>query len=303
MHEIKYTEGSKPVLGIKVTLDDIVNYEKNIDHLDHHNGHVKSGIKERLKEYTSFGSYSSKWARDPSERAVTREAIDNRLRGIGDAKVAAMIKNASPKIADGITFESLNELELEAGLLCGEEIDFDAYQRGDARCLGRWNCNVTEDGDRVVKIVIGMGGNCLMKPEDLASMAANGFALGRKYEEAGYSVEWSCFIANKRDGLNGREVISVVLFDVGRATIGQVEAMIASPMMFRVFGFAQQDFITGIKYDSGYGYPINHKQNPESMPLVSDALLYWCGKDSVVIHVGASERSISEALRSERKVA
>jgi hypothetical protein len=182
--------------------------------------------------------------------------------------------------------------EIEFGRMVGTEVDMDAYLRGESRCLGTISMPEMENGERVMRIAVGIGGNCMVTSEELVKRAAIVLKVVEEYSEAGYQVEVYAFCA-VRKGNKSENAVSII--DCSKSAAGQVVSAMASTKFFRTMIFALLAILPDIGY--GLGYPINHTQQPEKMPDVTATLKKVLGAHTKVIHAGANEKQVRDALK------
>lgn len=286
MRQLKKTAD---VVGIEVTPSDL-NDLRNGKLWDKATNRTPQQARDGFNE--TFGSqFYRGWAKDPDGLA-SLELLEKRFRGDFDWAMAELNKGSTDVIGN---VESLNELELHDRQLVGEEINWDAYERGDCRCLGEWRINPVENGERVLKIAVGIGANCMASPEEVVRMATPAFAIAKAYAEAGYGVEMIAFSAVKGGIGNGGKA-GVVAINCGEATISQAVSMLASALVFRSTVLRMQDYIEGWRHEFGYGSPIDHKQTRHSMATISNYLHDNYGDDLIVVHSGANTEQIKAAL-------
>lgn len=183
--------------------------------------------------------------------------------------------------------------DFEFGLLSGTEVDMDAYFRHDPRCLGRIIMPEIENGERIMRIAVGIGGNCGIDSETLVKRAAIVLKVVQEYSDAGYGVEVFAFSAGTNE-YNGKEP-HVAIIDCSRAVPGQVISAMASTKVFRSLVFAVIAMIPGINQYS-LGYPVGHDQNAKAMPATEKLIKEVLGQNTKVIFAGADEKNVREVL-------
>jgi hypothetical protein len=225
------------------------------------------------------------WYQDPD-----RGSLDDRLRGkfqyaedlMRKMKVDASCGNIVSLMPD-----------IEFGMLDGTEVDFDQYLRHDPRCLGRINMPEAENGERIIRIAVGIGGNCGISPEELVRRAALVLKVVQEYAEAGYGVEAYAFFATSLNCRPGDSRIGII--DCTQAATGQIVSAMASSRVFRSLVFALMDVIPDMT--PYIGYPIGFTQNPEHIPDTNEKLKKVLGDNTKIVHAGANENQIREALK------
>lgn len=238
------------------------------------------------QSYVDDARRMNSWSDDPDE---STPHIDKRLRG--DFKYA---RELMKKVNVGSVAGNIQSLhpEIEFGRMTGTEVDMDAYLRGESRCLGTINMPELENGERVMRIAVGIGGNCMVTSEELVRRAAIVLKVVEEYSEAGYQVEVYAFCAVRKCNKNEN---AVAIIDCSKSAAGQVISAMASTKFFRTMIFALLAILPDIGY--GLGYPINHTQQPEKMNDITARLKKVLGSNTKVIHAGANEKQVREALR------
>lgn len=226
-----------------------------------------------------------RWYDDPGNGDVPE-----RLRGSFEYATELMKKINVGTVAGNI---SSLQPDFEFGLLAGTEVDYDQYLRHDPRCLGRIVMPEMENGERIMRVAVGIGGNCGVSAEELVNRAAIVLKVVQEYAEAGYGVEVYAFSAGQV-GWDGSRLFTAIV-DCSRSTTGQIISAMASAKVFRTLIFAALASIPDSPMN--LGYPINHTQNASQMPRVADQLKKHLGNHTKIIFAGASESQVREALK------
>lgn len=236
---------------------------------------------------------SDSWLNDPDFGTP-----DQRFKG--DFKYAQeIIQKTNTKIDIG-NIESL-QADINYGLYDGTEVDMDAYLTGQSNCLGRINLPVIDNGERTIKVAIGIGGNCLISAKDLVVRAAKVLSAVRQYEEAGYGIELYAMyfgrINNWKDISEDGDNVACALIDCSRAATGQAISAMASAKIFRTYVFACLATIPDIGY--GLSYPIDHAQSPGQMDTARKVIKKYLGQNTKVVFAGADEEQIAKDLAAK----
>lgn len=186
--------------------------------------------------------------------------------------------------------------EIQFGMYDGTEIDYEAYLRHDHRCLGRIEMPEAENGDRTVRFVLGVGGHCGIKSQELVNRAAKLLKAVEEYESAGYGVEVFALYAAQQD--NERDsTFCNVLIDCSRSSSGQIISAIGSTKIFRTLVFAMRYAVPGGHRDGGMGYSVNHSQNARYIPKLNAHIREILGTHTKIVNADANEKQIQEGLR------
>lgn len=180
--------------------------------------------------------------------------------------------------------------EYEFGHMVGTEIDFDQYFKHDPRCLGVLKNNESDDGQRVIRIAVGLGGSAWRTSEDMATQTAKTLKVAKQYEEAGYGVELYGMYASfdKEDRKPG-----VYLIDCSRASVGQAVSVLCSTKLFRTIGFT---IMACMGHSPGWSYPIWTELENRLMPECEKIVKSMIGNDTKVIFPGYSDEQITKIL-------
>jgi hypothetical protein len=235
-----------------------------------------------VNSFVSDAKADSYWSNDPGTGNIT-----NRVRG--DFEYARDVMKSYKPIDLAGNIESL-QASIEWGRHDGTFIDFDAYFNGEPEFMGEVVTPVVEDGERTMRIAVGIGGNCGIKAEELVKRAARVLRVANAYSEAGYNVELYAFCPVLYDSGNyDRKCIAII--DCSGSTVGQSVAMMSSAKVFRSLVFAMicwEDTVFCC------GYPVNHTQNRGAMDSVTKQIRSVLGANTRVIHAGASDEQIKE---------
>ena len=243
-------------------------------------------VGSMAQDYVRQASQRDSWSDDPGQGAVPE-----RLRGDFKYAVELMKTINVGAVAGNIT--SLAP-DFEFGLLEGTEVNMDQYLRHEPRCMGRIVMPEAADGERIIRVAVGVGGNCGTSSEELVKRAAIVLKVIQEYSDAGYGVEVFAFSAGSIDH-DGRGRLFTAIVDCSRSATGQIISAMASTKVFRTLIFAA---LSEIPNAPGYlGYPINHKQAAHAIPRVHEQLKKHLGKNIKIIAAGASEEQVREALK------
>lgn len=246
-------------------LDGSVKPESNSDE-------CRSFIKDALSD--------NSWSNDPGPGNVK-----DRVRG--DFKFAREVMAGYKPLELAGNIESL-QAQIAWGREVGTFIDVDAYFAGENEFHGEIVMPVIDDGERTMRIAIGIGGNCSISSQELVKRAARVLRVAAAYDEAGYSVElYAFFAAQVKYRNNSDHVIAIV--DCSQATVGQSVAMLSSTKVFRSLVFSLVCWETSVPM---CGYPVNHSQSPEDMGTINKHIREVLGNNCKVIHAGASDEQI-----------
>lgn len=259
---------------------DMMKYGKGVENL-------QNDGKEYLERAKRVNKYDN-WAEDPDFGTSYQ-------RCSGDFAYATELMKKTKIDLDCGNIASLQP-SYEFGLLTGTEVDFDSYMRHDPRCLGKINMPITDDGDRIMRVAIGIGGNCGISADELIKRAARVLKVVETYAEAGYGIEVYAMYAGQRSygSMDPKGLYSAVV-DCSRATPGQIIGAMSSAKVFRSLVFSLLASLPD--RCGGLGYPINHTQNPQCIPLVDARMKELFGNNLRIIHAGADEKQIKEALK------
>jgi hypothetical protein len=222
-------------------------------------------------------------------------SVWERLQGSFDWAFKVMEKQS--KVAAVGNVESLT-IETEWGLLDGTEIDFDRYMMRDSHCLGRLFMPPSFDGNRVIRVAVGIGSNAMTSAEELARRSAIILRIVKQYEEAGYNVElFGFFPATSLWSRRGASTVGSVVIDCSKSTSGQALAALCSSLLFRTVGF---DLLNLIGRDPNSNRTVAHYSEPGLMPVAKADIKRRLGSDTVVIFSGSDDEQIKAAFAENR---
>jgi hypothetical protein len=250
-------------------------------------GTVELDNKYSKKYVESAKTYTADpWYEDPDKGTSNQ-------RLMGDFKYAQALMDKVKISASNRNIIALQPA-VEFGMYDGTEVDFEQYMRHDPRCLGRIQMPEVENGERTVRICLGVGGNCGIESGELVSRAARVMKVVKEYEDAGYGVEVFSLFAGTKEPDGGE--FANALIDCSGSASGQITSAMCSTKVFRSLVFALKAMIPGIS-QSSLSYPVSHTQNSRDIPRLNRHLKDILGEHTIIIHAGATEEQIQDALK------
>lgn len=239
-----------------------------------------NGNDDECRSFVRDALKDDSWSNDPGPG-------NSKDRVRGDFKYARDIMSQYTPLELIGNIESL-QAQIAWGRETGTFVDVDAYFAGENEFHGEIIMPTIDDGERTMRIAIGIGGNCNISAEELVKRAARVLRVASAYDEAGYNVElYAFFAAQYKYKRNDHHVVAII--DCSKATVGQSIAMLSSAKIFRSLVFSLVCWEDSV---SMCGYPVNHTQSPEDMGVINKHIREVLGGNCKVIHAGASDDQI-----------